>query len=253
MKVSKTSTVTPSGWDAERDGPQGDKREKGEKKASDEASAPDGLKNDAGHEPVRDDISVMGIPLEMLTPEVEKALEALMKKTEVLRQEHDLLLKREREAVHLSETHSFLPVLSRRAFERELNYVLNNADCLATSPSLMGFHVLGAEKIRRLGRSVLDLALKHVCSVLKDHLHLTDILGSLGGDDFAAILLATDSAEAVVREKALMQAIKDHPFHWAGKKLEIEIAIATLELKAQAKADAVLAAVDHLVMAKMEM
>ena len=77
----------------------------------------------------------------------------------------------------------------------------------------------------------LDAALIHVCTVIDANLHLTDVAGSLGGNDFGLILLVGNNELAQIKTQSLIDAVKAQPFPWQEETLTLEIVagVATLE------------------------
>ena len=131
--------------------------------------------------------AIEGLLAGNLEPQVSKAFERLANQIETLRDEIELAQGREAHFKELSEQHSFLPILGRREFLRELSLSLSNLKDLNTA-ILIIINLVNSDYIRQsFGRKNLDGALRHVVKVLKSCLQPTDIIGNIGGNDFKII------------------------------------------------------------------
>lgn len=156
---------------------------------------------DAGSEPA---ISVGGLlGAESMTPEARHAFECLAATVEPLRRH---LSEAEEELDQMRKNdgrHSFLPVQGRRGFSRELDKLLHRLDKMETRPALILVHLVNGDDIRRgQGRAALDDALSQTVRVLADEQLQVMLMGGLGGNDFAAVVLEDGIAGA--RQKAEM-------------------------------------------------
>ncbi len=243
MEVKKADTVTPI--DGSSAGGERKHPEEARKRGSSGEDAGAGRHRGAARA-VADKVSVMGIPAGMLTPEVHQAIDTLMEKTEHLSQALEWTRDQQVRLQKLADSHGFLPVLNRRAFVRELAKVLAQSEHLAAPASLLCVHVTNGGAIRReRGRRALDQALAQVCGALAEKLHPTDVVGSLGGDDFGVVLLAADREGALAKGAALAEAMRGRPFHWQGEDIVLEVASAARVLEPGADAEEVLAAADQ--------
>lgn len=199
-----------------------------------------------------DTVSVMGIPDQMLTPEVRAALDTLIAERERLRQALVWSHERQAKLEKAANDHTFLPVRNRPAFVHELGNLLAHGAQLPIPGSVLVLHLVNGEEIRRrLGRKVLDAALTHVCQVLAAALHPTDVVANVGGNDFAVILLVANQADADEKARALVEAVHARPFRWADADVIPELAAAARELTPGADPEDVLDDVDHDLMAAM--
>lgn len=239
MDVNETTAVSPLSPSTSG----GDRREPEQRRGG-------GQEREDRRWPDADTVSVMGIPDHMLTPEVRSALDSLVAESERLRQA--LAWSRERQAKleKAANRHIFLPVLNRHAFLHELGNLLTHGSQLPIPGSVLGLHLTNGEHIRRrLGRRALDGALRHVCQVLTDALHPTDVVANVGGNDFAVILLVADQVNADQKALALVKVVHAHPFRWADEDIVPEIAVAARELTPGAEPDAIMDALDRDLMA----
>jgi diguanylate cyclase (GGDEF)-like protein len=180
-----------------------------------------------------------------LNPQVSKAFERLANQIEPLRTEIELTRRREAHFRELSEQHSFLPILGRREFSRELSLVLSNLKDL-NSAVLIILHLVNGDDIRqRLGRYNLDCALKHIAEVLKICIQSNDIIGNMGGNDFGLVILSGDMHLAKIRKKQLFNAISSSPYMGLAVPVDLEIAIGIAMLKGKMTKDSALQAADQ--------
>jgi len=250
VEVKKPDTVTPI--DGSSAGGERKHREEQRKRGGSGEGADAGRHRSATRS-ITDKVTVMGIPAGMLTPEVHQAIDTLMEKTERLSQALEWTRDQRANLQKLADSHGFLPVLNRRAFVRELGKVLAQSGHLAAPASLLRLHVTNGAAIRREhGRRALDQALVQVCAALTEKLHSTDIVGSLGGDDFGVVFLAANVQGAVANGAALARAVRSRPFHWQGKDIFLDVASAARVLEPGADAEEILAAADQDLVAQEE-
>ncbi len=198
------------------------------------------------HRPPEEAVSISGVAGDGFSPEVKQAIGALSGEIERLRRELDWIKSREAKLVRLADTHSTMPILSRRAFVRELTRVLDHVGQLSTPASLVALHLVNGEDIRlSLGRRAADQALTHVCRVITEGLHPTDMIGGLGGYDFGVILLVADLDAALVKAAALTDAIGEHPFPWQDENIPLAAATGVSVIEEGAALETVMANVER--------
>ncbi len=221
----------------------------GERKQSDAQADAQADGEGTGHRerpPIDDAISILGIPPEEMTTQVRAAIGTLTAEIVRLREEVDHSRGRAAYLESLADRHPFLPVLNRRAFARELSKTLAHAGTLGTSASLLCLHVTSAEDIRRRhGRRALDAGLGHVCGILTENLHPTDVIGNLGGADFGIVLLVADKDAALAKGKSLVDAIGSQSFRWQDQDMTISLSWGARVLEPGADSEEVMAATDR--------
>ena len=89
-----------------------------------------------------------------------------------------------------------------------------------------------------------DLALDHLCSALRTLLRPADILGSLTGNDLAALVFADANATLHVHLGTLIQALADRPFRIGARPLELNVACGMALVTRWTDVDGVIAAAD---------
>lgn len=217
---------------------------------SDRGGRPEDSGTDApgagGQQPPEEAVSISGIAADDFSPEVKRAIGALSGEIERLRRELDWIKGREAKLVRLADAHSTMPILSRRAFVRELGRVLDHVGQLSTPASLLALHLVNGEDIRLgHGRRARDQALSHVCRVMTEVLHPTDKIGGLGGYDFGVILLVADLDTALQKADALTAAIGEHPFPWQDENIPLTAAAGVSVIEDGAALETVMANVER--------
>jgi len=180
-----------------------------------------------------------------ITPAVQQLLEQLGAEVEPLRAQLKLAREREDKLRQDLAKHAFLPVPGRREFFRELNHVLNHLNDLTIMPSLVVMHVANAADVRNQhGREILDRFLIHVASTVDRLLQPTEVLGNLGGDDFALILLAENVEHARERASQIAKRVEETMLPGHAELTAPMVIVGVTELVRGASAEAVVAAAD---------
>ncbi|MBO6521509.1 MAG: GGDEF domain-containing protein [Rhodospirillales bacterium] len=193
----------------------------------------------------QDAFEVNGLAAE-ITPAAQKVLDSLAAEIEPLRRQLEMAHEREQNLREDLARHSFLPVPGRREFVRELNHVLNHLGDLAAMPSIALLHVANAEDVRRrYGRDALDRYLVHVANGISRTLQPTDVLGSLGGSDFAVILLGAGAQMARERAAGIVNSVAAHPFNEAGETISPKISTGVAELSVGSSSEASIRTADR--------
>jgi len=180
---------------------------------------------------VVDEISVIGIPENELTPKVRKALLGLMDEVRSLRSELEQARGEMRELKTLADTDPLLGILNRRAFVAELHRSLALIDRYRVPASLVFIDLNDLKVINdQHGHAVGDKALLHVAKTLTDNIRQTDILGRLGGDEFGLLLTQTEAEVAHKKAHALEGIVKAHPISLDDELLALDIASGVVAL-----------------------
>lgn len=95
----------------------------------------------------------------------------------------------------------FLPLLNRRAFEREFTRVWSAAKRYRFPVALIYLDLNNMKQINdQFGHEAGDRALRSMAKVLRENCRESDLAGRLGGDEFGLLLLQADIKSA--RHKA---------------------------------------------------
>lgn len=187
-------------------------------------------------ESVQDQLSVLDIPAEELTPRVRQALIKLLREVEVLRREIDETHLRLTEMERLADTDSLAPIANRRAFVRELSRVISYSERYEVPASLVFLDVNGMKQINDdMGHSAGDAVLIHVANSLVANVRESDTVGRLGGDEFAVLLVQANDEAAQVKGAQLARLITETPLKIDGRELRIEVAFGAYTFQAGEK------------------
>lgn len=159
-----------------------------------------------------------GLDAGEVTPAVRAALE---------RQEQEIarLNARLEAAELLADQDPLTPVLNRRAFERELARAIASAERYDEPLSLVFFDLNRFKDLNDLfGHAAGDAALKHTAEVLVRSLRGSDIVGRMGGDEFAACLTRAAAPDAAKRAAQLAAMIEAEPVRWKRQTFKLSIA-----------------------------
>lgn len=156
-----------------------------------------------------DSASFLGITRGEMTPAVQAAIETLLGELDELKSEVGRLKARLDEAEALADRDTLTPLLNRRAFLRELGRARTFAERHGFPLSLVYFDLDGFKALNdRLGHAAGDAALRVVAERLSANVRESDVLGRMGGDEFAAVLLPADQSAAEAKAAALAAAIE---------------------------------------------
>ncbi len=165
---------------------------------------------------------VLGIEHHELTPSVRAALSQLKAQNDSLRAERARLSQKLREAEDLADTDTLVPVFNRRAFVRELTRVMSFAQRYEVQAGLVYFDLDGFKQVNdRFGHSAGDAVLKAVGKTLLAHIRESDLVGRVGGDEFAIILAKAGPSDVQIKGAQLAQAIRDTKVAYMGHSLSV--------------------------------
>lgn len=196
----------------------------------------------------QDTLSIHGIPPRDLTEPVRRAIDDLVGEIERLRWAVEQSEGRQAYLEGLADRDSVLPVLNRRAFEREVGLLIGrigDADPATPPPVLVAFQLENfAELHRGLGLEAAETALRHVAETLLTHVRQSDVVGALGGGGVGVVLTLAD--EAAVREKAesLRQAVSAWPPRHSDAVLPLAVRFGLVRLRGDISVGHALATVD---------
>lgn len=234
MDVNRAQGISPTASNngkSDREYPSKEKTEQGDQEDVDDVLV--------------DAFEIDGLAAE-ITPSAQRVLDNLAAEIEPLRRQLALAKEREENLRDDLARHAFLPIPGRRELLREINHVLNHLNELNMMPCLALFHISNADEIRRTrGRDTLDRLLIHTANVISNAIQPTDVLGNLGGNDFALILLGADVNMARPRMAAIIEKLGAVPLHDAGGSIIIEANVGVAALSRGSSAEAVLNAADR--------
>ena len=192
-----------------------------------------------------DAAAFLGLTEPDLTPAVRAALTALLAEVDDLRTEVSRLKTRLGEMEGLADRDVLTPLLNRRAFVRELRRVATFAQRYGSKASLVYFDLDGFKAVNdRFGHAAGDAALKMVAQHLLDNVRDSDVVGRMGGDEFAVALVQADLATATAKAASLAKVIESSPVTIGEWSAPLHISYGVREIDPDADPEAVLAEAD---------
>jgi diguanylate cyclase (GGDEF)-like protein len=165
---------------------------------------------------------VLGIPPSEMTSSVKAALARLTGQVQALQADRARLNQKLQEAEDLADTDTLVPVFNRRAFVRELTRVISFASRYGVEASLVYFDLDGFKQINdRFGHPAGDAVLKAVGQTLLSNIRESDLVGRVGGDEFAVILAKAGSNDARAKGAQLAKAIAQTRVPYLGQMLSV--------------------------------
>jgi diguanylate cyclase (GGDEF)-like protein len=203
-----------------------------------------------GSAPV-DSAEFLGISEAEMTPRVTAAVQTLLGEIDDLRGEVGRLKGRLVEVEDLADRDALTPLLNRRAFLRELGRIRTFAQRYGSPASLVYFDLDDLKGVNdRLGHAAGDAALKAVAERLLAHLRESDIVGRMGGDEFAVILAQADAATAEAKAAALARAIEAEPLKFGEWSAPLHISYGVREISQDVEPEALVAEADAAMYAR---
>jgi len=192
-----------------------------------------------------DSASFMGIGRAEMTPAVQAAIEALLGEVDELKAEVSRLKARLEDAENLADRDALTPLLNRRAFVRELSRARTFAQRHGFPLSLVYFDLDGFKALNdRLGHAAGDAALQVVAERLTSNVRESDIVGRMGGDEFAVVLMPADAAAAEGRAATLAEAIEQDLGVPGDSRARLRVSYGVREIDPEADAEALIAQAD---------
>ena len=198
-----------------------------------------------------DSAEVLGITQAEMTPAVTAAVQTLMGEIDDLRGEVGRLKGRLAEVEDLADRDALTPLLNRRAFLRELGRIRTFAQRYGSPASLVYFDLDDLKGVNdRLGHAAGDAALKAVAERLLAHVRESDIIGRMGGDEFAVILAQADLATAEAKAASLARAIEAEPLKFGEWSAPLHISYGVREITQDVEPEALVAEADAAMYAR---
>jgi len=180
------------------------------------------------------------------TPKLGRGLIALQAELARLKGELQAAQARISDLEKLVDADPLIPVANRRAFVRELTRMMAFAERFGMPASIVYFDVDNLKRINDAhGHAAGDAALNQLARVLIENVRATDIVGQLGGDELAVLLVQTDKGSAERKGAELAAAIEAQPVRWQSHSLPLTVAYGVYEVVGGENADDVLAAADR--------
>jgi diguanylate cyclase (GGDEF)-like protein len=175
-------------------------------------------------------INVSGLlSIEGLSPEVQHAIERMASEVEPLRRQLAHAQEELAEARSAAFRDAVVPALNRRGFMAELEKLIHRLGHIEARPALILVHLANGDDIRRAhGLAVLDQALRLTADVLASDSHQAMVMGCLGGNDFAMVVLE-DGLDGARRKAGELESALRATHTPQGLFLEARTGVALLE------------------------
>ena len=198
-----------------------------------------------------DKADFLGISEAELTPAVKGALQTLLTEIDDLRGEVGRLKTRLAEAEEIADRDALTPLLNRRALVRELGRIRTFAQRYGSAASLVYFDLDDLKSVNdRFGHAAGDAALKAVAERLRANVRDSDIVGRMGGDEFAVILVQADRATAEAKASSLARAIEAEPLRFGDWTAPLHVSFGVCEINQDADPEAIVAQADAAMFAR---
>jgi diguanylate cyclase (GGDEF)-like protein len=158
-----------------------------------------------------------GVKRSRVPAEARAALDTLLAESNFLLQENAELLDKLAAAQALADRDPLVPVYNRRALLRELQRVVSYIERYRTQAAVLFLDMDGFKRINdEYGHAAGDAALAHVARLLLSQTRDSDIVGRVGGDEFAVVLANASAEEARRKAQGLATLIAETPCIYEG-------------------------------------
>jgi diguanylate cyclase (GGDEF)-like protein len=176
---------------------------------------------------------------------VREALQTLLAEIDDLRGEVGRLKARLAETEGLADRDALTPLLNRRALIRELSRIRTFAQRYGSAASLVYFDLDDLKGVNdRFGHAAGDAAIRAVADRLLANVRESDIVGRMGGDEFAVILAQADHATAEGKAAQLARAIEAEPLRFGDWSAPLHVSWGVREITQDADPEALVAEAD---------
>jgi diguanylate cyclase (GGDEF)-like protein len=142
-------------------------------------------------------------------------------------------------------------LVNRRGFERALERALAFVRRYGATAALLYLDLDGFKPINdRFGHAAGDWALGRVARLLGAKVRASDVVGRVGGDEFAVLLWKVTGAQAEEKARAIEAMIEQESFERAGARFSLGLSAGIATLSADDTAIAVVARADQAMYAR---
>lgn len=189
---------------------------------------------------------IFGVPEGQLTPQVRAAFSALIGEVDSLRLDVETLKHSLSVAESSADHDPLVPVYNRRAFMREAGRVVATVRRHEIEATMIFFDLNNFKQINDAhGHLAGDAVLRAVGEVLLKQTRETDIVGRIGGDEFAVVLTHVSPEAAKTKAEALAAAICTERVLHEGVPLYASAAIGVASFRPNEGAEQTLARADE--------
>jgi len=180
-----------------------------------------------------------------MTATVQAAIRTLLGELDTLRTEVGRLKQRLRTAEDMADHDTLTPLLNRRGFLRELSRIRTFAQRYGSPASLIYFDLDGFKAINdRHGHTAGDAALLAVADRLLANVRESDVVGRMGGDEFAIVLVQTDEVTAQAKAASLAAAMECEPISFCDATASIRLSYGVREIVGNLEPEVLIAEAD---------
>jgi diguanylate cyclase (GGDEF)-like protein len=159
-----------------------------------------------------DQAEFLGVSEAEMTPAVRAALAQLVIELDDLRIEVQRLKVRLMQAEAAADEDPLTSAKNRRAFVREVRRIAAFSLRYEAPASLVYFDLDDLKAVNdRFGHAAGDAALKAVADRLASHIRESDVVGRMGGDEFAVLLVQADLPTAQAKAEMLARLVEAEP------------------------------------------
>jgi diguanylate cyclase (GGDEF)-like protein len=127
-----------------------------------------------------------------------------------------------------ARTDGLTGLLNRRAWDEAFRRELAQRERQGRSLALLIVDVDHFKRINdTLGHPVGDVALRNVAALLQTQIRAADILGRIGGEEFAIVLVDCDADRAVDRAEQIRALVEDGSRNWPDVGMAVTVSIGT--------------------------
>ena len=189
---------------------------------------------------------IFGVPDSHLTPQVRTAFNVLIGEVDSLRLDVDELKLSLAEAEASADHDPLVPVYNRRAFMREASRVVALVKRHEIQASLIYFDLNNFKQINDAhGHPAGDAVLRTIGEILIRQTRETDIVGRIGGDEFAVVLTHVAADAAKIKAESLAAALCTERVLYNGEALFVSAAYGITQFRTGDTAEGVLARADE--------
>ena len=188
---------------------------------------------------------IFGVPEIHLTPQVRTAFNVMISEIDSLRLDVEQLKLSLAEAEASADHDTLAPIYNRRAFVREAQRILAMVKRHEVQASLIYFDLNNFKAINDAhGHPAGDAVIRAIGEILIRQTRETDVVGRIGGDEFAVMLTHTDPEAAAEKAEALAATLCTEKVLFNGIPLYVsaaygitQVAVGDTAEKALARAD----------------
>lgn len=156
-----------------------------------------------------DTLASVGWSVRDLTPDQLRLLAGMMTERQRLLETVSALNEALEHSRHQADYDDLIHVYNRRAFMRELNRQLSFCFRYETGACLIYLDLDQFKAINdRFGHSTGDIALKKFGEILIAHTRESDLVGRIGGDEFAVLLINADEEDGQAKARMFQEDVQ---------------------------------------------